>query len=147
MLRPCVEPARSRPVPSHRSWSAAGRGCLLRRRARQRSGIQIHDLVSAFGELPAFWGAPVAVVVDGVGQMGTAGAHVPETQDVCTAGRGVALKLDCARVRGLHEVVPETLPQPLDPGADLLPADELDVDDGDPPNSVLCDQRGEAVVV
>jgi hypothetical protein len=43
-------------------------------------------------------------------------AHVPETQDVCTAGRGVALKLDCARMRGLHEVVPETLLQPLDPG-------------------------------
>jgi hypothetical protein len=29
----------------------------------------------------------------------------------------------------LHEVVPET-PQPLDPGADLLPADELDVNVG-----------------
>jgi hypothetical protein len=47
----------------------------------------------------------------------------------------------------LHEVVPETLPQPLDPGADLLPADELDVDDGDPPHSVSCEQRRDAVVV
>jgi hypothetical protein len=110
MLRPCVEPARSRPVPSRRSWSVAGRGCLLGRRARQRSGVQILDLVGAFGELPAVRGASVAVVVHGVVQMRAAVAHVPETQDVCTAGRGVARKLDCARVRGLHEVVPQTLP-------------------------------------
>jgi hypothetical protein len=79
--------------------------------------------------------------------MRAAVAHVPETQDVGTAGRGVAVKLDCARVGGLHEVVPEILPEPLDPGADLLPADELDVDDGDPPHSVRSEQRRDAVVV
>src|ERR1017187_1259984 len=49
------------------------------------------------------------------------------------------------RVHGLHEVVPDTL-QPLDPDADLLPADELG-DVGDPPRAVLREQRGEAVVV
>ena len=49
-------------------------------------------------------------------------------------GRGVALKLDRARVRGLYEAVPQTL-QPLDPGADLLPADELGSDVGDPPHT------------
>ena len=36
-----------------------------------------------------------------------------------------AWKMDRARVRGLHEVVPETL-HPLDPSADLLAADEVD---------------------
>jgi hypothetical protein len=79
--------------------------------------------------------------------MRAAVAHVPEAQHVRPAGRGVALKLDGARVRGLHEVVPETLRKPLDAGADLVPADELDVDDGDPPHGVLCEQRREAVVV
>ena len=49
-------------------------------------------------------------------------------------------------MRGLHEVVPETS-QPLDPGADLLPADELHVDVGDPPRAVLREQRREAVLV
>jgi hypothetical protein len=46
----------------------------------------------------------------------------------------------------LLEGVPETL-QPLDPGADLLPAVELDVDVGDPSRAVLCEQRREAIVV
>ena len=42
-------------------------------------------------------------------------------------------------MRGLHKVVPQVLVQPPDPGADLLLAGELGVDDGDPP--VRCLQR------
>src|SRR5262249_19659854 len=117
------------------------------RRARQRRGVDVFDLVGAFGELPAVRGPPVAVVVHGVVQVRAAVAEAPETQDVCAAGRGVAVKLDRARVRGLHEVVPQSLRQLLDPGADLLPAGELGVDGGDPPHAVGCEQRREAVVV
>jgi hypothetical protein len=59
--------------------------------------------------------------------------------------RGVALELDRARVRGRHDVVPETL-QSLNRGADVLPADEL-LRCGHPPRAVLCEQRREAVLV
>ena len=117
------------------------------RRARQRTGIEVSDLVDAFGELPAVRGSLVAVVVHGVVQVRAAVAEAPETQHVRTAGRGVAVKLDGARVRGLHEEVPQFLLEPLDPGADLLPSGELGVDGGDPPHAVRCEQRREAVVV
>jgi hypothetical protein len=107
---------------------------------------QVLDLVDALGELPAVRGALVAVVVDGVVEVRAAVTQAPELCDVGTADRGVARKLDRARVHGLHGVVPETS-QPLDPGADLLPADELDVDVGHPPGAVVGEQRREAVVV
>ena len=122
-----------------------GPGRWVGRRARQRSGVDVFDLVDALRELPAVCGALVAVVVHGVVQLRLAVTEAPELGDVCTADRGVARNLDRARVRGLHEVVTETL-QPLDPGANLLPADELDVDVGDPPCAVPCEQRREAVV-
>src|SRR5438034_5625050 len=96
-------------------WSGAGR------RARQRGGVEVPDLVDALGELPAVRGALVAVVVDGVVQLRAAVAQVDQLADVGTAGRGVALQLDRARVGGLHEVVHE-IRHPLAPGADLLPA-------------------------
>src|SRR6266702_8596158 len=73
-------------------------------------------------------------------------AQVPELADVRTAGRDVALKLDRARVHGLREVVQESL-QPLAPGADLLTADGVGVDVGDPHRAVVCKQRRDAVVV
>src|SRR5215471_1491170 len=126
---------------------SAGVPRCVGRRARQRGGVEVYDLVDALGELPAVWGALVAVVVHGVIQVRAAVAHVPETQDVGTAGRGVAVKLDRARVRGLHEVVPQILLQPLDPGADLFPAGELGADGGDPPHGVVREQRREAVVI
>jgi hypothetical protein len=93
-------------------------------RARQRSGVEVSDLVDALHRLRAVRSAPVAVVVHGVVQLRVAVAPAPELSHVCTADRGVAVKLDRARVRGLHEVVPEAL-HPLDSGTDLLPADEL----------------------
>jgi hypothetical protein len=46
----------------------------------------------------------------------------------------LALDPDRAQVPGLNEVIPVIL-QPLDRGADLLPADELDGDVGHPPRS------------
>src|SRR6266702_5834859 len=73
------------------------------RRARQRAGVQVSDLVDALGELPAVRGEPVAVVVHGVIQLQPAVAEAPELADVGAAGRGGAVKLDRARVRGLHE--------------------------------------------
>ncbi len=76
--------------------------------------------------------------------MRAAVAEAPEAQDVGTPGRGVAVKLDRPRVRGLHEKVPQILLQSLDPGADLLPAGELGGDGGDPPDAVRCKQRREA---
>jgi len=48
-----------------------------------------------------------------------------ELVEVGAAGRGVAVELDRARVGGLHEVLHHGLPA-LAPGADLVPADELD---------------------
>jgi hypothetical protein len=45
------------------------------------------------------------------------------------------------RVRRLKEVIPETLRQALDTGADLLPAGEFDVNGGDSPHGVLCEKR------
>src|SRR5258708_1046119 len=56
------------------------------------------------------------------------------------------MQLDRARVRGLHEVVEETL-LPFAPGAELLPANGLNVDGGDPHHAILGEQRREAVVV
>jgi hypothetical protein len=50
-------------------------------------------------------------------------AHVSELEDVRTADRGVALELDRARVRVLHEVVPETLQTPDRPEELLEPAE------------------------
>jgi hypothetical protein len=40
--------------------------CRAGRRARQQAGIEVPDLIDAFGELPAVAGALVAAVVDGV---------------------------------------------------------------------------------
>jgi Bacterial regulatory helix-turn-helix protein, lysR family len=51
-------------------WSGAGR------RARQRGGVEVPDLVDPLGELPAVRGALVAVVVDGVVQLRAAVAQV-----------------------------------------------------------------------
>jgi len=116
-------------------------------RARQRRGVEVPDLVDALGELPAIRGPLVTVVIHGVVQVRAAVAEAPEAQDVGTPGRGVAVKLDRPRVRGLHEKVPQILLQSLDPGADLLPAGELGGDGGDPPDAVRCKQRREAVVV
>jgi hypothetical protein len=44
-------------------------GAWLGRRARQRSGVEVSDLVDALRELPAVRGALVAVVVQGVVQV------------------------------------------------------------------------------
>ena len=51
-------------------------------------------------------GALVAVVVDGEVQALAAVAGAGELLDVGTAGRGVAVQLDRARVGGLHEDLP-----------------------------------------
>src|SRR6516162_7287762 len=115
------------PRASRAAWRS-GRGspgC----RARQWRGVEVPDLVDALGELPAFAGALVAVVVDGVVQplAAVAGAH--ELLDVGAAGRGVAVQLDRARVRGLHEELPLSL-QLLAHRADLIPADQIGGDVG-----------------
>src|SRR5580704_5423057 len=101
------------------------------RRACQRSGVEVPDLVDPLGELPAAAGALVAVVVDGVVQPLAAVAGAGELLDVGAAGRGVAVQLDRARVRVLHEELPLVL-QPLAPAADLLLAGQLDGDAGHP---------------
>src|SRR5713226_8141945 len=49
-------------------WPVSGRLGRAGRRARQRAGVEVPDLVDALGELPAVRGAPVAVVVDAVVQ-------------------------------------------------------------------------------
>src|SRR5438034_4606793 len=90
-------------------WSGAGR------RARQRSGVEVPDLVDALGELPAVAGALVAVVVDGVVQVRAAVTQADDLVEVGPARRGVAVELDRARVSGLHEVVHEGL-APIAPG-------------------------------
>src|SRR5450631_2732696 len=112
---------RRRYVPGRR---VSGRPGRVGRRARQRTGVEVPDLVDPLGELPAVAGALVAVVVDGVVQPLAAIAGAGEFMDVGTAGRGVAVQLDRARMRGLHEELPLGL-QPLAPGADLLPADHF----------------------
>src|SRR5260370_34184117 len=56
---------------------AAAPGCVGRR-ARQRGGVEVSDLVDALGELPAVGGALVAVVVDGVVQVRVAVAEAYE---------------------------------------------------------------------
>jgi hypothetical protein len=66
--------------------------------------------------------------------------------EVGTAGRGVAVELDRARVGGLHEVLHEGLP-PLAPGADLFPADEFDGDVRHPQRAVRGEQGRHAIVV
>jgi hypothetical protein len=71
---------------------------------------------------------------------------MPELRDVRAAGRRVAVELNRARVRSLHEVLPEAL-HPLDPGVDLSSADELDVDVRNPPHALVRKQRLEAIVV
>ena len=108
-----------------------GPGALRRvgRRARQRGGVEVPDLVHPLGEPPAVLGALVAVVVDGEVQTLASVEGAREFLDVGAAGRGVAVELDRAGVCVLHEEVPLAL-QPLAPGADLLPADQLDGDVG-----------------
>jgi hypothetical protein len=69
-------------TPSTR-WSSligglAGVPGGARRRARQRTGVEVSDLVDALGELPAVRGALVAVVVHGVVQVRVAVAPVNE---------------------------------------------------------------------
>ena len=103
-------------------------------------------MTDPLGELPPVAGALVAVVVDGVVQALAAVAGAGELLDVGAAGRGVAIKLDHARVRGLHEELPLGL-QPLAPGADLLPADLLGGDVGHPQHAVRGEQRREAGAV
>ena len=116
------------------------------RRACQRSGVEVPDLIDPLGELPAVAGALVAVVVDGVVQPLTAVAGAGELLDVGTAGRGVAVQLDRARVRGLHEELPLGL-QPLAADADLIPADQFGGDVGHPQRAIRCEQRREAGAV
>src|SRR5215467_3082592 len=128
-------PAEDRP----QSW-------LRGRRARQRAGVEVPDLVDSLGELPAVAGALVAVVVDGEVQTLKAVEGTHDLLDVGTTGRRVAVKDDRARVRGLHEEVPPRH-QPLAPGTDLLPAVELGGDVGHPQNAVVGKQRHKAVPV
>src|SRR5215470_2881669 len=59
------------------------------RRARQRGGVEVPDLVDALGEPPAVAGAPVAVVVDGVVQVRAAVAQADDLLEVGPPGRGV----------------------------------------------------------
>ena len=68
-------------------------------------GVEVSDLVDAPGELPAVAGALVAVVVDGIVQLRPAIAEAPELADVGTAGCGVAVKLDRARVSSVRVVM------------------------------------------
>jgi hypothetical protein len=57
------------------------------------------------------------------------GQPPPDLAKVGAAGRGVAVDLDRARVRGLDEEFPHIL-HLLDPGAGRLPAGELDAASG-----------------
>src|SRR5258708_28083286 len=98
---------RQRLIPGRR---VSRRSRLRRRRACQRAGVEVADLVDALGELPAVRGALVTVVVDGVVRVRATVPPVDELTQVRPAGRGVALQPDRARVRGLHEVVRESLP-------------------------------------
>ena len=60
----------SRWVPGiQEAGGSAGVPRWVGRRAGQRSGVEVSDLVDALGELPAVAGALVAVVVDGVVQV------------------------------------------------------------------------------
>jgi hypothetical protein len=102
-------------------------------------GVEVSELGDALGELPAVAGALVAVVVHEVVQMRAAVVGAGELAQVGAAGRGVAVKLDRARMGGLHEVIRESLP-PLAQGADLLPPGGLDVAERDPHCAVGCEQ-------
>jgi 2-polyprenyl-6-methoxyphenol hydroxylase-like FAD-dependent oxidoreductase len=90
-------------VTAVRSGDPPGRA---ERRARQRAGVEVPDLVGPPGELPAVRGALVAVVVDGAVQPLAAVAGAGELSRVGAAGRGVAVQLDRARVSVLHEELP-----------------------------------------
>src|SRR5580692_8160202 len=91
---------RRRRVPSPRVSGGSG---WAGSRAGQWTGVEVSDLVDPFSELPAVRGALVAVVVDGKVQPLAAVAGARELLDVGAAGRGVAVQLDHARMRGLHE--------------------------------------------
>src|SRR6266702_4578180 len=80
---------RRRHVPGRR---VSGRPGRAGRRARQRAGVEVSDLVDPLGELPAVRGALVAVVVDGVVQPLAAVAGAGELLYVGTSGRGVAVQ-------------------------------------------------------
>src|SRR6266568_1451360 len=136
-----VVPDRRGPVRGAVTWLR-----VSGRRACQRSGVEVPDLVDALGELPPVAGALVAVVVDGVVQPLTAVAGAGELLDVGPAGRGGAVQLDRTRIGGLHEELPLGL-QPLAPGADLIPADQFGGDVGHPQRTVGCEQRREAGAV
>jgi hypothetical protein len=85
-------------------------------------------------------------VEQGIVDHGPAVAQQSKLLDVGAAGRGVTVKLDRARVRGLHEVRPLVRQLP-GPGLDRVPADLLDVGVGDPHHGVVGEQRHEPVQV
>src|SRR6185437_7747438 len=122
--------------PGGNRWRNYSSGCG----PGERGGVEVSDLVDALGELPAVAGAPVAVVVDGVVKalVSVAGSH--EFLEIGAAGGGIAVQLDRARVRCLHEDLPLLL-QSLAPGADLLSSDQLNGDVGHPQRAVLGEQR------
>src|ERR1700761_4620850 len=132
------------PVPLALAWSAGAR--CLGRRARQRSGVEVPDLIDALGELPAVAGALVAVVVDGVIQVAVAVAGADHLAPVGPARRGVAVQHDDAGVGGLHQELHE-LRHPGPPGPDLVLADQLGRDVGHPQRAVRSEQRCGPVVV
>src|SRR5262249_19818051 len=73
-------------------------------------------------------------------------AQADELLEVRAAGRGVAVKLNRAWVRGLHKELKRPL-RLLAPGADLLPAGQLHWDVGHPQRAVVGEQRREASAV
>jgi hypothetical protein len=82
-------------------------------------------------------------VIDGEVQLLASVAGAQEFLKVGTAGRGVAVEQDRARMGGLHEELPLSL-QPLAAGPDLIPADQLGRDVGHPQRAVRREQRSEA---
>jgi hypothetical protein len=78
-----LEALRGRRIGEHGSERPGRAG----RRARQRSGVEVPDLVDPLGELPPVAGALVMVVVDGEVQALAAVAGAGELLDVGTAGR------------------------------------------------------------
>src|SRR4051812_34978738 len=81
-----------------------GRSSVVRtRRAGERSGVEIPDLVDALAELPSVRRALVAVVVDRVVQVRAPVAQPDELADVRAAGATVAVELDHSGVGGLDE--------------------------------------------
>jgi hypothetical protein len=126
------------PLPDPAEWSSDRPGAA----ADPADRVTLDESVNmAF--LVVLESMTVAVVVDGVVQPLAAVAGAPQLVDVGAAGRGVAVKRDRARVRGLHQEV-HKIRHPLAPGADLLLAEELDRDVGrirSAPSGVNSDAR------